>query len=233
MTAVNMCSSPAVADHRSRSPCQYPLEQNRADHPTGRTVSNGLNTDRARLLIHGFLILPVNGEVDQPGRSGPEAAGVEVQPRQALGEVDVKPVAACRLRVPGSKADKRGRDAPPLMLIRDLGIEEEGVIAAVPRHVDKTDQAAAGTQARGDPAKTVRPDLVPPPGHGLAAMCPDKCRHFCISDRPAPAVLNQFGHRRDRSASRSNRQHGGASGHPVLADQDRARYVADRTCNRG
>src|SRR5215475_10976824 len=31
-----------------------PLEQNRADHPTGRTISNGLNTDRARLLIRGF-----------------------------------------------------------------------------------------------------------------------------------------------------------------------------------
>ena len=30
-----------------------PLGQNRADHPTGRTVSNGLNTDRARLLIRG------------------------------------------------------------------------------------------------------------------------------------------------------------------------------------
>jgi len=201
--------------------------------PKNRTDSDGFGGRGARLLIRGFLILPVSGEVDQPGRSGSEAAGIEVQPCQALGEVDVKPLATRRLRVPGSKADKRGRDTTPLMLTGDLGIEEEGVIAAVPCHVDKTDQAAAGPQARGGPAKTMRPDLVPPPGHGLAAMCPDECHHFCISDRPAPAVLNRFGHRRDRSASRRNRQHGGASGHPVLVDQDHARYVPDRTRNRG
>jgi hypothetical protein len=150
----------------------------------------------------------VRAQVDQPGWGGPKAAGLDVEGGQALGEVDVQPLATRRLGVPGSQADQRGGNAPPLMLSGDLGIEEEGVIATVPRHVDKTRQAAARPQARGHPAKTVRPDLVPPPGHSPAAMCPDKCHHFRIGDRPAPAVLNRFGHTRDRSASRRNRQHG-------------------------
>jgi len=33
---------------------------------------------------------------------------MEVERRQALGEVDMKPLAIRRLGVPGSKADKRG-----------------------------------------------------------------------------------------------------------------------------
>jgi hypothetical protein len=94
------------------------------------------------------------------------------------------------------------------MLTGDLGIEKEGVIATVSRHVDKADQAAARPQARGDPAKAVRPDLVPPTGRGPAAMGPDKCHHCRIGDRPTPAVLNRFGHTRDRSVSRCDRQHG-------------------------
>src|SRR5262249_38048176 len=44
----------------------------------------------------------------QPGWGGPEAAGMEVERRQALGEVDMKPLASRRVGVPGSKADKRG-----------------------------------------------------------------------------------------------------------------------------
>ena len=150
----------------------------------------------------------MGGQVDQPGRSGPEAAGIEVERRQALGEVDVKPLATRRPGVPGSKGDQRGGDALPLMLTGDLGIEEEGVIAPVPRHVDKTGQAATRPPARGDPAKAVRPDLVPPPGRGPAAMGPGKRHHFCVGDRPTPAVLNRFGHTRDRSARRRDRQHG-------------------------
>jgi len=54
----------------------------------------------------------------------------------------MKPLATRRLGVPNGDADQRGGDALPLMLTGDLGIEEEGVIASVPRHVDKTDQAA-------------------------------------------------------------------------------------------
>ena len=205
------------------------LEHVAADHPNPRTTSDRFDTPRARLLIHGFLILPVRGQVDQPGRSGPEATGIEVEPCQALGEVDVQPLATRHLRVPGGKADQRGGDAPPLMLTGDLGIEEEGVIATVPRHVDKSDQAATSPQARGHPAETVRADLIPPPGRGPAAMSPDKYHHFCIGDRPTPAVLNRFGHTRDRSAARRHRQHGGRA----ATRSWRITAVPDRTSNRG
>ena len=82
-------------------------------------------------------------QVHQPGWSGPEATGSEVEPRQALGEVDVKPLATCRLDMPDSMIHQGGADALPLMLTGDLGIEEEGVIASVLRYVDKANQAAA------------------------------------------------------------------------------------------
>jgi hypothetical protein len=77
--------------------------------------------------------------VDQSGWSGPEAAGIDVERGQVVFEVNVQPLAPRCLGVPGSMADKRGGDALPLMLGGDLGVEEEGVIAAVPRHVDKAD----------------------------------------------------------------------------------------------
>ena len=145
----------------------------------------------------------------------------------------MKPLATRRLGMPGGKADKRGGDALPLMLTGDFGVEEEGVVAAVPRHIDEAGQAAAGLQACCHPAKAVRPDLVPPPGRGPAAMGPDKCHHLRIGDRPTPAVLNRFGHTRDRSASRRNRQHSGRAGRQDLVDRGRDRYVPDRTSNRG
>ena len=87
----------------------------------------------------------------------------------------------------------------------DLGIEQEGVIASVPCHVDKTHQDAI-LQTGGHPAKTVRLDLIPPPGRGMAAMSCDEFGHLCIGDWPAPAVFNRLGHMPDRSASRSRRQ---------------------------
>ena len=73
--------------------------------------------------------------------------------------------------MPNSMTDQSSANALPLLLNGDLGIEEEGVIASVPRHVDKANQAAATLQASGHPAKAVGPDLIPPPSRGLAAMC--------------------------------------------------------------
>ena len=87
--------------------------------------------------------MPMRCQVHQPGWSGPEATGSEVEPRQALGEVDVKPLATCRLGMPDSMIHQGGANALPLMLTGDLGIEDEGVIASVPRHVDEANQAAA------------------------------------------------------------------------------------------
>jgi len=128
--------------------------------------------------------------MDQPGWSGPEAAGIKVERRQALFKVHVQPFTASRLSVPGCAADKLGSDTPPLMLTRDLGIEQQSVIASIPCHIDKADQVGA-RQAGGYPAKAVGPDLVPPPGRRLPAMCCNKGHHFRVGDRPAPAVLNQ------------------------------------------
>jgi hypothetical protein len=113
--------------------------------------------------------------VNQPGWSGPEAAGIEVERRQVVLEIDVKPLAPGRLCMHRSVADKRGANTLPLILTSDLGIQEEGVIGSVPRHVDKADQAAVDLQAGGNPAKAVRPHLVPPTGRSLAAMRSDKC----------------------------------------------------------
>jgi hypothetical protein len=107
-----------------------------ADHPGHWTASDGLDTGRARLLIRGFPIVLVCGQVDQPGCSWPKAAGIEVERREVLLEVDMKPLATSLLGVPGGMADKRGGNAPPLVLTGDLGVEEEGVIA--PSHTTLT-----------------------------------------------------------------------------------------------
>src|SRR5215472_16434669 len=101
--------------------------------------------------------------------------------------------------MPGSVTHQGGADALPLMFSGDPGIEEKGVIASVPRHVDKADQAAATLQASGHPAKAVGSDLVPPPGRRLAAMRSDQRYHFRFGDWSAPAILNRFGrHMRNR-----------------------------------
>ena len=109
-------------------------------------------------------------------------------------EVDVKPFATCRLGVQNSVADERGGNPLPLILTPDLGIEEEDVIASVPRHVDKADEATATQQTSGHPAKAVGPDLIPPPGCSPSGVCSDKSHHLCIRDRSTPAVLNRLGH---------------------------------------
>src|SRR5260370_8886075 len=84
-----------------------------ADHSSARTASDGFDTGRACLLIRGFPIVLVCGQVDQPGCSGPKAAGIEVERREVLLEVDVKPLATTLLGSPGGLADNRGANAPP------------------------------------------------------------------------------------------------------------------------
>lgn len=161
--------------------------------------------------------------MNQPGWSGPKAAGIEVECRQVLLEVDVKPLAPGRLCMHRSMADKRSANALPLILTSDLGIEEEGMIASVPRHVDKADQAAADLQAGGYPAKAVRPHLIPPTSRSLAAMRSDKYDHLCVRDWSTPAVLNWLRHTPDRPASGCRRQRPGSQrgsqlgGRPVIA----------------
>jgi hypothetical protein len=68
-----------------------------------------------------------------------------------LFEIDVKPLATCRLGMPGGMTDKRRGNALPLMLTGDLGIEKEGVITSVPGHVDKPTRPPPGRRAVTQP----------------------------------------------------------------------------------
>src|SRR5262249_12355290 len=97
--------------------------------------------------------MPMHRQVDKPGWGRPEAAGIEVERRQVLLEIDVEPLATRCRGMPDSMTHQGGANALPLMLTGDLGIEQEGVIASVPCDVDKADQAAAIQQASGHPAK--------------------------------------------------------------------------------
>lgn len=139
--------------------------------------------------------------MNQPGWSGPEVAGIEVERCEVLLEVDVKPLAPGCLCMRRSVADKRGANPLPLMLTSDLGIQEEGMIASVPCDVDKADKAAVGLQAGGNPAKAVSPHLIPPASRRLAAMRSDKQDHLCVRDWCAPAVPNWLRHTADHLAS--------------------------------
>ena len=76
-------------------------------------------------------------QMDQTGWGWPEAAGIEVEGRQVLLEIYVQPLATCCPGMPNRMTHQGGADAFALMLNGDLGIDEEGVIAPVPRHVDK------------------------------------------------------------------------------------------------
>lgn len=149
--------------------------------------------------------MSMRGQVDEPGCGGPEAAGIEVEPGEMLFEVHVQPLAPGRFGVPGSMAGKRRGDPLPLILGGDLGVEEEGVITPVPCHVDKAGQGAVRLPG-SDPAKAVRPDLIPPSGRSPAAMRYDERHHLCVGERPAPAVLNRLGHIPDRPVSRGRGQ---------------------------
>src|SRR5262249_12994858 len=106
-------------------------------------------------------------------------------------------------------------------LTGDFRIDEEGVIASIPCHVDKSDQTPIST-ASGHPAKAVWPDLVPPSGCGPTTVRPDKCHHLCVGDWTTPAVLNS------RDITHSCSQVAGPSGEGVQPNvQPRAQTLAD------
>ena len=93
------------ADGLTRTPADE-LDSECLITPNGRTDSDGTNDGRARLLIRRFPIISMRGQVDHPGWGWPEVAGIEVERRQVLFEVDVKPLTACRLGVPDGVTDK-------------------------------------------------------------------------------------------------------------------------------
>jgi hypothetical protein len=109
------------------------------------------------------------GQVDQPGRGRLEAAGAVVERREVFLEVDVEPFASCRFGVRCGPAGELCGYPLPLIPARDLRIEEESVVTAVPRDVDETDQGPIAQPGR-DPAQAVGLDLVPPSGYGTPAV---------------------------------------------------------------
>jgi hypothetical protein len=91
----------------------------------------------APFSVRGFSVLRTRGQADQPGWGGPEAARTEVERGQVLAEVDVEPLAARSPRVRDGMSDQGGGNALPLMAADNLGVEEEGVVAAVPRDINE------------------------------------------------------------------------------------------------
>ena len=105
--------------------------------------------------------------MDQPGRGGLETAGAVGERREVLLEVNVEPFTSCCFGVRCCPAGESGGYPLPLMPARGLRIQEESVIAAVPRDVDEADKCSVAQPGR-HPAQAVRPDLV----HHLGTACP-------------------------------------------------------------
>jgi hypothetical protein len=91
-----------------------------------------------------------------------ESACVVVERGESFVKVDFYPLAPGLLRVAHCDADKFSADAPSLMIGTHFRVDEEGVVAAIPRNVHEADERPL-TYPRGDPAETVRADPVPPP----------------------------------------------------------------------
>ena len=101
-------------------------------------------------------------EVDQPSVCGSEAARVKVEGRQVKLEVEVEPFTAGRFGVPRCLSDDLGPNSPTLPAAACLGVDQRGVVAAIPGDVDKPDEYALVVAGR-DPSQAVRIDPVPPP----------------------------------------------------------------------
>ena len=88
----------------------------------------------------------------ESGRRWSEAAGVEIEGLQFRFEVDVEPLATRGLGLPGRQVDEASPDASVLEHGVRLRVEQEGVIAAVPRDVHEADEYTipppGGTQPR-------------------------------------------------------------------------------------
>jgi hypothetical protein len=109
------------------------------------------------------LVLPGEiGQVDQSCVRGLEAAGIEVERSEIVVEVHVQPFAASFLGVDGGSSNQLRTDTGMLVDGTDLGIEQKGMVAAIPCNVDEANQQSVVVPDT-DPAKAVRADPVPPP----------------------------------------------------------------------
>jgi len=117
--------------------------------------------------------------VDEPGGRWSEPASVEVEGLQAWFEVNVKPFAARGLGVPGCDLQQASTDGFVLKLGVRLRVEKEGVVSAVPGDVHEADDCPVA-RSGGDPAETVRADLIPPALYGPSAVRANQVHHLGI-----------------------------------------------------
>src|ERR671932_265238 len=92
--------------------------------------------------------------MQQAGGRRPEAAGPEIERREAVLEAALHPLPPASPGVLGGEGAARGADPPPLHVGTDLRVDQEGVVAAVPGDVDEPDQRAV-VEADGHPPAAV------------------------------------------------------------------------------
>lgn len=156
----------------------------------------------ARFRWDGGLSRKV-GEMDESSRRRAEAAGVEVEAGEArcVLEIDVQPLASGPLGMVSREADEVGRDSAPLKVGPGLGVQQEGVIAAVPGDVHKTDGGSV-REMSGRPPEAVGPDSIPPASLGVSAVRARQGEDLIVPDREAPPVFDVGRHAKSMSRPR-------------------------------
>src|SRR5262245_16060203 len=153
-----------------------------------RRLNRGVSRGRFRKDLGPF------GEVHQPGCSRAELAGVDVERFEFVFVVDVQPLAAgvssCFLR----HFDELSSDALTMKVSTNFGVDEEGVIASVPRDVDEADRLTV-RESCCHPAEAERANGIPPPRARRAAMRLRERDELFVADLTTPDVLDPARHR--------------------------------------
>jgi hypothetical protein len=98
--------------------------------------------------------MPLLAKVDQTCWSRSEAAGVKVERREMILEIDMQPLATGGRCVVRRQAYELGRNPSALIWRGHLSVEQKCVIAAIPGDVHESHECAVG-QTRAHPAKTM------------------------------------------------------------------------------
>ena len=114
-----------------------------------------------------------------------EATRSEVERLKFGIEVDVEPFATSGLRLSRCEANDASTDLFVLNGAAGLGVDQEGVIAAVACDVDEPDEGVVFGSG-SHPTEAVRAYLVPPSGCGHPAMRLDEIHHLFVVKRPTP-----------------------------------------------
>ena len=126
-------------------------------------------------------------------------------------EVDVEPFATGGPRFRHRHLDESLADSHPAAILRDEGIDHEGVRVAIPRDVHEADEASVVT--RGDPTEAVSLELPAPvvTKHGMRETLRVERVDFLVAERAAPLVsrdqdASKVIVRRGRPTSRTSRR---------------------------